>query len=111
MFFRFSVKVGGEVLKISSSKLELVKTAKIVLEDFFANKTGNQLPTQQVSVSRQPLFPEANPSLFNQAEFEDGRSKERRANFAKTANRKLNEESKSDKGKPLGANLRSHLGS
>ena len=57
------------------------------------------MPTQQVSVSRQPLFPEANPTLFNQAEFEDGRSKERRANFAKTANRKLNDETKNDKGK------------
>ena len=84
--------MGGELLKISSSKLELVKTAKIVLEEFFANKSGNHMPSHQVSVSRQPLFPEANPTLFNQAEFEDGRSKERRANFAKTANRKLNEE-------------------
>ena len=100
LFFRFSVKVGGELLKISSSKLELVKTAKIVLEEFFANKSGNHMPSHQVSVSRQPLFPEANPTLFNQAEFEDGRSKERRANFAKTANRKLNEETKNDdKGK------------
>ena len=92
-FFRFNVNVtGGKLLKVSSSELELVKTAKIVLEEFFANKSGNHMPTHQVSVSRQLLFPETNPTSFNQAEVEDGQSKERSANFAKTANRKLNEE-------------------
>lgn len=91
--YRFSVKVGGETLKISSSKLELVKTAKIVLEEHFAKSNASN---QQVCVSRQPLFPEANPSLFFLAESEDGRSKIRRANFAKTATKKLLEEPKNE---------------
>ena len=59
-------------MKISSFKLELVKTAEIVLEEHFAkSNTSNQ----QVCVSRQPLSPEANPSLFFLAEYEDERSK------------------------------------
>ena len=78
-------------MKISSFKLELVKTAEIVLEEHFAkSNTSNQ----QVCVSRQPLSPEANPSLFFLAESEDGRSKIRRANFAKTATKKLLKEPK-----------------
>ena len=80
--YKFTVKVGEDILKITSSNLSLVKSAKIVLDDYFSNRS------QQVVIARQPLFPDSSREAIVQAESEDfgGRIKQRRDNFAKTAN-------------------------
>ena len=80
--YKFTVKVGEDILKITSSNLSLVKSAKIVLDDYFSHRS------QQVVISRQPLFPDSSREAIVQAESEDfgGRIKQRRDNFAKTAN-------------------------
>jgi len=105
--FKFSVKVGNEgTVMLSSSNLDLVKVAKIALEDYFSGSSRNSataagvVSSHRVYVPRLPLYPDSNVAQINQAEAEDGRSKERRAKFAKTAaTRKLNEaDSKNDAG-------------
>ena len=105
--FKFSVKVGNEgTVMLSSSNLDLVKVAKIALEDYFSGNKNSAtaagvVSSHRVYVPRMPLYPDSNVAQINQAEAEDGRSKERRAKFAKTAaTRKLNEaDSKNDAGK------------
>ena len=105
--FKFSVKVGNEgTVMLSSSNLDLVKVAKIALEDYFSGNKNSAtaagvVSSHRVFVPRMPLYPDSNVAQINQAEAEDGRSKERRAKFAKTAaTRKLNEaDSKNDAGK------------
>ena len=79
--YKFTVKVGDEIIKITSSSLSLVKSAKIVLDDYFSHRS------QQVVIARQPLFPDSTKEAIVQAESEDfgGWSKHRRDNFAKTA--------------------------
>ena len=79
--YKFTVKVGEEVIRITSSSLSLVKSAKIVLDDYFSHRS------QQVVIARQPLFPNSTKEAIVQAESEDfgGWSKQRRDNFAKTA--------------------------
>merc|ERR1711953_408569 len=79
--YKFTVKVGDEIIKITSSSLSLVKSVKIVLDDYFSHRS------QQVVIARQPLFPDSTKEAIVQAESEDfgGWSKHRRDNFAKTA--------------------------
>jgi len=91
--YKFTVKVGDEIIKITSSSLSLVKSAKIVLDDYFSHRS------QQVVIARQPLFPDSTKEAIVQAESEDfgGWSKHRRDNFAKTAINQTNiVKSKSD---------------
>ena len=78
--FKFSVKVGDETIKISSTNLQLVKTAKIVLDEYFVHNP-NQV---KMTVSRQPLFPDSTKEAFDLAENLGGHGKQRRENFAKT---------------------------
>ena len=76
-----------------SSRLSLVKSAEIVLGDYFSHRS------QQVVIARQPLFPDSTKEAIVQAESEDfgGWSKHRRDNFAKTAINQTNiVKSKSD---------------
>ena len=40
--YKFTVKVGDEIIKITSSSLSLVKSAKIVLDDYFSHGEGAQ---------------------------------------------------------------------
>ena len=80
--YTFSVKVGDEILKISSSSLQLVKSAKIFLEEHYTSNVKNV-----ITVSRQPLFPDSSKEAIDKAEMQDGggHSKQRREDFAKTA--------------------------
>ena len=76
-----------------SSRLSLVKSAEIVLGDYFSHRS------HQVVIARQPLFPDSTKEAIVQAESEDfgGWSKHRRDNFAKTAINQTNiVKSKSD---------------
>ena len=50
--YKFSVRVGDDVLKISSTNLQLVKSAKILLDEHY---TCNVKTT--MTAFRQPLFP------------------------------------------------------
>jgi len=52
--YRFSVRVGDDLLKISSTNLQLVKSAKILLDEHY---TCNVKTT--MTAFRQPLFPES----------------------------------------------------
>merc|ERR1719474_688273 len=80
--YRFSVRVGDDVLKISSTNLQLVKSAKILLDEHY---TCNVKTT--MTAFRQPLFPDSSKEAVDMAEMIDGggHSKQRRENFAKTA--------------------------
>ena len=80
--YKFSVKVGDELVKISSTNLQLVKASKIILDEYFTNNN------MKVAVSRQPLFPNSTPEAFKLAEMSvdgAGHSQKRRENFARTA--------------------------
>jgi len=80
--YKFSVKVGDDILRISSTNLQLVKSAKILLEEHYTCNIRNL-----ITVSRQPLFPDSTKEAVDLAEMMDGggHSKQRRENFAKTA--------------------------
>jgi len=80
--YKFSVRVGDDVLKISSTNLQLVKSAKILLDEHY---TCNVKTT--MTAFRQPLFPDSSKEAVDMAEMIDGggHSKQRRENFAKTA--------------------------
>jgi len=80
--YKFSVKVGDDILRISSTNLQLVKSAKILLEEHYTCNIRNL-----IAVSRQPLFPDSTKEAVDLAEMMDGggHSKQRRENFAKTA--------------------------
>ena len=51
--YKFKVEADDEIIKITSSSLSLVKSAKIVLDDYFSHRS------QQVVIARQPLFPDS----------------------------------------------------
>jgi len=91
--YKFSVKVGDDVLKISSTNLQLVKSAKILLEEHY---TCNVRTT--MTAFRQPLFPDSSREAVDMAEMIDGggHSKQRRENFAKTAQTVSSQEAKKD---------------
>merc|ERR1719357_2141659 len=80
--YKFSVRVGDDILKISSTNLQLVKSAKILLDEHY---TCNFKTT--MTAFRQPLFPDSSKEAVDMAEMIDGggHSKQRRENFAKTA--------------------------
>jgi len=107
--FKFSVKVANEgIVMLSSSNLDLVKSAKIALEEHFSGRIKNVHPLgvvpppagHRVDILRIPIYPNSNVAQIHEAEAEEAlRSKERRAKFAKTAaNRKLNEAAKTEEG-------------
>ena len=79
----FLLQVGEELLKISSTSLPLVKTAKIILDEYFSTNSHNS-NANRVMVARQPLFPNSSVEAIEAAEMSDGRSKQRRENFART---------------------------
>ena len=85
--YKFSVKVGEDTVKISSSNLQLVKNAKIVLDEYFCSNNFRSM----VSVARQPLFPDSTKEAVKMAESEagGGHSQLRRENFSKTQMAKL----------------------
>jgi len=91
--YRFSVRVGDDLLKISSTNLQLVKSAKILLDEHY---TCNVKTT--MTAFRQPLFPDSSKEAVDLAEMIDGggHSKQRRENFAKTAQTELSQEAKRD---------------
>ena len=108
--FKFSVKVADKgTVMLSSSNLDLVKSAKIALEEHFSGKSysvaplGSGVPPpagHRMDILRIPIYENSSVAQIHLAEAEDARSKERRAKFAKTAaNRKLNEANKNDAGK------------
>ena len=86
--YKFSVKVGDDILRISSSNLQLVKSAKILLEEHY--NCNNQMKNL-ITVSRQPLFPDSTKEAVDLAETTEGggHSKQRRENFAQTAQSKI----------------------
>jgi len=107
--FKFSVKVANEgIVMLSSSNLDLVKSAKIALEEHFSGRIKNVHPLgvvpppagHRVDILRIPIYPNSNVAQIHEAEAEEAlRSKERRAKFAKTAaNRKINEAAKTEEG-------------
>jgi len=107
--FKFSVKVANEgIVMLSSSNLDLVKSAKIALEEHFSGRIKNVHPLgvvpppagHRVDILRIPIYPNSNVAQIHEAEAEEAlRSKERRAKFAKTAaNRKINEAAKNEEG-------------
>jgi len=91
--YRFSVRVGDDLLKISSTNLQLVKSAKILLDEHY---TCNVKTT--MTAFRQPLFPDSSKEAVDLAEMIDGggHSKQRRENFAKTAQTESSQEAKKD---------------
>ena len=110
--FKFSVKVANEgIVMLSSSNLDLVKSAKIALEEHFSGRIKNVHPLgvvpppagHRVDILRIPIYPNSNVAQIHEAEAEEAlRSKERRAKFAKTAaNRKINEAAKTEEGMGL----------
>lgn len=86
--YKFSVKVGDELLKISSTNLSLVKSAKILLDEHYSN--NNNHAVKNMTVSRQPLFPNSTADAIELADLMGGHSKQRRENFAKTHMDKAN---------------------
>merc|ERR1719361_1606889 len=80
--YKFSVKVGDDILRISSTNLQLVKSAKILLEEHYTCNVRTM-----ITAFRQPLFPDSSREAVDMAEMMDGggHSKQRRENFAKTA--------------------------
>lgn len=92
--YKYTINVGGDCIKIYGSNAVLVRTAKIVLDDYFGEHRLTQTTDnivkddgQQQSiirVLRQPLLPTATKEVIAKAEEADARGKERRANFAKT---------------------------
>jgi len=89
--YKFSVRVGDDVLKISSTNLQLVKSAKILLDEHY---TCNVKTT--MTAFRQPLFPDSSKEAVDMAEMIDGggHSQQRRDNFAKTAQTSSQEDKK-----------------
>jgi len=89
--YKFSVRVGDDVLKISSTNLQLVKSAKILLDEHY---TCNVKTT--MTAFRQPLFPDSSKEAVDMAEMIDGggHSQQRRDNFAKTAQTSSQEDNK-----------------
>jgi len=113
--YKYTVNVGEECIRITGASLDLVRTAKLVLDEYFSlegvNLTADThiddmvMPTQNkevkqenasilghispdpksVSVIRQPLFPAAPRSAFAAVESTSASISARRAMFAKTA--------------------------
>jgi hypothetical protein len=94
--FKYTVKVGHDSIRIVGTNSDLVKTAKIILDEHFGEhkleldkvlrpRTTSVTSAAFVTVTRQPLFPSASREAINVVEAEDPRSKERRSNFAKAS--------------------------
>lgn len=97
-----TVTTGDDTVTVTGASLSLVRTAKLVLEEYFSLEgprvtgpiedddedeervvTSDTRP--KVGVIRPPLFPTASRAAFAEAETDSAGSSSRRANFAKTA--------------------------
>jgi hypothetical protein len=92
--YKFSIRVGDDVLKISSTNLQLVKSAKILLDEHYTNNVKTTM-----TAFRQPLFPDSSKEAVDMAEMIDGggHSQQRRDNFAKTAQNEASQVDKKDR--------------
>jgi len=111
--YKYTVNVGDECIRITGASLDLVRTAKLVLDEYFSLEGVNlnadtqiedmivppqnpsplnskeskseSLDQKSVTVIRQPLFPAAPKSAFAAIEPNSASISARRAMFAKTA--------------------------
>ena len=111
--YKYTVNVGDECIRITGASLDLVRTAKLVLDEYFSLEGVNlnadthiedmivppqnpsplnskeskseSIDQKSVTVIRQPLFPAAPKSAFAAIEPNSASISARRAMFAKTA--------------------------